>query len=174
MIGVKQSQWTSEIYHNGVEKRGSWSQLHAFAAEADIVILTCTQTAATRGMVDAAFLAACKVGVVIINVARGGAFQPNEMICSSHNALCCMRGCQRRWLFSAGGLLDYDAVKEGLESGKIGALGLDVQWQEPIDPEDYFARHPRCCPPQLRPLCRCECSTSTAFSWLLAGWSLDM
>ena len=71
VLGVKQSPWTSEIHYNGVEKRGSWSQLHAFAAEADIVILTCTQTAATRGMVDAAFLAACKPGVVIINVARG-------------------------------------------------------------------------------------------------------
>ena len=41
-----------------------------------------------------------------------------------------------------GGLLDYDAVKSGLDSGKVGALGLDVQWEEPFDPADYVARHP--------------------------------
>ena len=81
VIGVKQSPWTNEIQYNGVEKRGSWSQLHAFAAEADIVILTCTQTAATRGMVDAAFLAACKAGVIIINMARGEfSPQPKELV----------------------------------------------------------------------------------------------
>ena len=28
-----------------------------------------------------------------------------------------------------GGLLDYDAVKAGLESGIIAGMGLDVQWQ---------------------------------------------
>lgn len=44
----------------------------------------------------------------------------------------------------AGGLLDYDAVKAGLESGHIGGLGLDVQWQEPFDPQDWIALHPRC------------------------------
>ena len=32
---------------------------------------------------------------------------------------------------------------EGLKSGQIGALGLDVQWQEPFDPEDFVAKHPR-------------------------------
>jgi phosphoglycerate dehydrogenase-like enzyme len=35
-----------------------------------------------------------------------------------------------------GGLLDYDATLLGLKSGKIGGLGLDVQWEEPMDPED--------------------------------------
>jgi len=34
-------------------------------------------------------------------------------------------------------------VLEGLGSGRIGALGLDVQWQEPFDPEDPVAKHPR-------------------------------
>ena len=43
-----------------------------------------------------------------------------------------------------GGLLDYDAVKSALEAGQIGGLGLDVQWQEPVDPEDFFAMHPKC------------------------------
>ena len=42
-----------------------------------------------------------------------------------------------------GGLLDYEAVKCALESEHIGGLGMDVQWQEPINPDDYFARHPK-------------------------------
>jgi phosphoglycerate dehydrogenase-like enzyme len=85
------------------------------------------------------FLSHCKRGVRIVNVARGG-------------------------------LLDYEAVKEGLQSGTIGGMGLDVQWQvrhtgsdalpatdstgassdpgrclqqEPYDPEDFIAQHPK-------------------------------
>lgn len=42
----------------------------------------------------------------------------------------------------AGGLLDYDAVLKELD-GKIGALGLDVQWSEPFAPDDPVAKHPR-------------------------------
>ncbi|KAK9830334.1 hypothetical protein WJX72_011101 [[Myrmecia] bisecta] len=42
-----------------------------------------------------------------------------------------------------GGLLDYDAVKAALEGGRIGGLGLDVQWQEPWHPDDYVSTHPR-------------------------------
>jgi lactate dehydrogenase-like 2-hydroxyacid dehydrogenase len=44
---------------------------------------------------------------------------------------------------STGGLLDYDSVKEGLDTGQIGHLGLDVQWAEPFDPRDWVAQHPR-------------------------------
>ncbi len=46
-------------------------------------------------------------------------------------------------MWHAGGLLDYDATRQGLDSGKIRALGLDVQWQEPFDPDDYIAKHDR-------------------------------
>lgn len=42
-----------------------------------------------------------------------------------------------------GGLLDYDAMLQGLDTGHIGGLGLDVQWQEPFDPSDPLATHPR-------------------------------
>jgi phosphoglycerate dehydrogenase-like enzyme len=44
----------------------------------------------------------------------------------------------------AGGLLEYGVVQEGLESGHIAALGLDVHPSEPIDPHHFLARHPRC------------------------------
>ena len=40
-----------------------------------------------------------------------------------------------------GGLLDYDSVLEGLNRGKIGGMGLDVQFWEPFDPEDPIAQH---------------------------------
>ncbi|XP_076953873.1 uncharacterized protein LOC143628088 [Bidens hawaiensis] len=35
-----------------------------------------------------------------------------------------------------GGLLDYKAVYDGLESGHLGGLGIDVAWTEPFDPDD--------------------------------------
>lgn len=42
-----------------------------------------------------------------------------------------------------GGILDYDATLRGLNSGKIGAMGLDVQFWEPFDPDDPIAQHPQ-------------------------------
>ena len=41
-----------------------------------------------------------------------------------------------------GGLLDYEATKEALSSGKLGGLATDVAWEEPIDPMDEIASHP--------------------------------
>lgn len=42
-----------------------------------------------------------------------------------------------------GGLLDYEAVRVGLDSGRIAGLGLDVQEHEPVDPQHWLAQHPR-------------------------------
>ncbi len=78
---------------------------------ADVVVFACSLNTESRGMMDAEFLARCKPGVIIINVARGG-------------------------------LLDYDATKWGLETGRIGGMGLDVQWDEPMDPDDGVLKHP--------------------------------
>lgn len=92
--------------------RGCWGQDSArLAAEADIIAVTCHQDEQNRGMVGGEFLAHCKPGVRIINVARGG-------------------------------LLDYEAMREGLASGKIAGLALDVQEHEPVDPEHWLAQHP--------------------------------
>lgn len=44
---------------------------------------------------------------------------------------------------ATGGLLDYDAVAEGLQDGRIGGLGLDVQWSEPWNPADPMTSHAR-------------------------------
>ena len=40
-----------------------------------------------------------------------------------------------------GGLLDYDAISSMLDSDQIGALGLDVQWQEPWEPDHFITKH---------------------------------
>lgn len=42
-----------------------------------------------------------------------------------------------------GGLVDPDAALTALESGAAGGLGLDVQWEEPVDPAHPLATHPR-------------------------------
>ncbi|XP_074279584.1 uncharacterized protein LOC141604919 [Silene latifolia] len=41
-----------------------------------------------------------------------------------------------------GGLLDYDAIVQGLESGHLGGLGIDVAWTEPFDPTDRVLQFP--------------------------------
>lgn len=92
-------------------------QLPSILPEMDIVVVACVQNAATRGMINDAFLSHCKSrfslkdgpltflrdGVKIVNVSRGG-------------------------------VLDEGAILDGLKRGKIGGLGLDVQWNEPFDP----------------------------------------
>lgn len=40
-----------------------------------------------------------------------------------------------------GGLLEYQPVLNALESGKIGGLGLDVQFEEPFDSNDPIAKY---------------------------------
>ncbi|PWA83411.1 D-isomer specific 2-hydroxyacid dehydrogenase family protein [Artemisia annua] len=41
-----------------------------------------------------------------------------------------------------GGLLDYEAVHNGLKSGHLGGLGIDVAWTEPFDPDDPILKFP--------------------------------
>ncbi|CAG9463473.1 unnamed protein product [Pedinophyceae sp. YPF-701] len=56
--------------------------------------------------------------------------------------LTCCRPGVRIVNVSRGGLMDYDACKAELQSGRIGGMGLDVQWHEPFDPSDPLATHP--------------------------------
>jgi D-3-phosphoglycerate dehydrogenase len=74
----------------------------AAAAEADIVTLHCPSNAATRGMVDAGFLAGMKRGAVLVNTARGT-------------------------------LVDPAALERALRDGQLGAAGLDVFEEEPVN-----------------------------------------
>ncbi|CAI5525041.1 unnamed protein product, partial [Closterium sp. Naga37s-1] len=41
-----------------------------------------------------------------------------------------------------GGLLHYPAINQALESASLAGLGIDVAWQEPIDPSEPLLKHP--------------------------------
>lgn len=41
-----------------------------------------------------------------------------------------------------GGLLDYEAIANGLRSGHFGGLAMDVAWTEPFDPNDPILQFP--------------------------------
>lgn len=47
------------------------TDLHAVLAEADALVVACALTAETKGLIDAAALAALKPGAVLVNIARG-------------------------------------------------------------------------------------------------------
>ncbi|HTZ40658.1 MAG TPA: 2-hydroxyacid dehydrogenase [Syntrophales bacterium] len=42
---------------------------------------------------------------------------------------------------SRGGLVNRDALEKALASGQIAGAGLDVFWEEPVDPSDPIFRH---------------------------------
>lgn len=69
--------------------------LDALLRQSDIITLHVPLTARTRRLLNAARLAKCKPGVILINTARGA-------------------------------LVDTDALLDGLNSGRIGGVGLDV------------------------------------------------
>ncbi|KAK9798534.1 hypothetical protein WJX73_010930 [Symbiochloris irregularis] len=113
LLAVRRSPWQGEHEAEALlDERGSWEDLPSFAARSQLMILTCSQNEQTRGMINSSLLAACRRGVYIVNVARGG-------------------------------LLDYDAVRQALDSGHLGGLGLDVQWSEPWDPHDPISSDAR-------------------------------
>lgn len=88
---------------SSLSRKGKWSDLHNFAATADLAFVCCAENAGTRGVVGEAFWSSANPrGLVLVNVARGG-------------------------------LVDPSAALSALRSGKALALALDVQWEEPVD-----------------------------------------
>ena len=74
LMAVRRSAWgqaPDQAAEALLDGKGAWGDLPRFAAEADVIIVACSQDASSRGFVNAAFLAACRPGVVIVNVARG-------------------------------------------------------------------------------------------------------
>ena len=68
----------------------------------------------TRGLIDATAVARMKPGAVFINTARGGVVE------------------------------SFDVLADGLESGQLGAVGLDVFEEEPPDTSHRLFRDRRC------------------------------
>lgn len=77
----------------------------ALLSSADTVTIHCPLTEETRGMVNADFIAKMKPGASLVNAARGGV------------------------------VADLDCVEEGLRSGRLASVAMDVLPQEP--PQDH-------------------------------------
>ena len=88
--------------------------------DAHVVILACTQTAENAGMVDDAFLDATRDGCVLVNVARGGLFQPDAVLRA----------------------LDGE-TKTKTKTKKLAFVASDVAWEEPADPTHPLIAHAR-------------------------------
>ena len=89
-------------------------------AQADVVTLHATLTAATAGLIDAAALARMKRGAVLLNLGRGGLIDGLDIL--------------------------YDALQEG----RLGAVALDTFEPEPPDLDHPIFRHERCiCSPHV-------------------------
>jgi phosphoglycerate dehydrogenase-like enzyme len=76
--------------------------------------------------------------------AWGGSFDINFSVCDVSFPISLNSFLQDAILvnIARGHLLDYDAVKSALETGRLAGLGMDVAWSEPFDPSDPVARHP--------------------------------
>ncbi|KAE9598376.1 hypothetical protein Lal_00027182 [Lupinus albus] len=56
------------------------------------------------------------------------------------NFISCMKKGALLVNIARGGLIDYKAVVNHLESGHLGGLGTDVAWTEPFDPNDQILK----------------------------------
>jgi len=65
---------------SSLSRKGRWSDLHSFAATADLAFLCCAENDETRGVVGDAFWARAKPGLVLVNVARGGLVDPGAAV----------------------------------------------------------------------------------------------
>ena len=63
-----------------VERVGSLDDAGKLAADADIIVLACSLTDATRGFADAEFFAQVKPGAVLVNIARGALIDDAALI----------------------------------------------------------------------------------------------
>ncbi len=98
-MGVRRSPWGANPSDSHLEaelqQRGVFQDLPSLVGQADLIVLTCSLTDATRGMVDRPFLKACKPGVRIINVARG--LQSLHLVSLLRHLLCSLAVSHLVW-----------------------------------------------------------------------------
>lgn len=73
---VRRSPMTSEL----VDKAGTMADLPALLPEADVIVLACPLTEATRGFAGADFFEALKKDAILVNIARGGLIDDGAMM----------------------------------------------------------------------------------------------
>ena len=76
---VARQSATADAY---ADKVISLSDVHAHLPNADVVVLACPATDATRGLVDMTFLGAMKADSLLVNVARGSLIDESALLAS--------------------------------------------------------------------------------------------
>lgn len=66
--------------HPHADSMGTLADLHARAAEADVIVLACPLNAQTRGLASQDFFGRIKTGAILVNIARGGLVDDAQMI----------------------------------------------------------------------------------------------
>ncbi len=94
-----------------IARVGKPADLHAFLAEADVVVICVPLTRETERLFDDRAFAAMKKGAFLLNVARGR-------------------------------IVDTDALRRALRSGKLAGAGLDVTDPEPLPPDHPLWKDP--------------------------------
>ncbi|OAE31644.1 hypothetical protein AXG93_3384s1180 [Marchantia polymorpha subsp. ruderalis] len=134
-----------------VDEKGGMEHLHEFLSRSDIVVLCCTQSPKTVGMVNEDFLASMKMVEISspsdVSISRSLCILFPWLPVDKHSAT----GGVLSVVYNPGallvnvargGLMDYTAVSEALKSGHLGGLATDVTWVEPIDPKDPIVHLP--------------------------------
>ena len=89
-------------------------ELDELLARSDYISVHVPLNDGTRGMIDATAVARMKRGAIFVNTARGGIVE------------------------------SLDVLADGLDSGQLRAVGLDVFPEEPPDSSHRLFRDPRC------------------------------
>ncbi|XP_035833536.1 hydroxypyruvate reductase isoform X2 [Helianthus annuus] len=126
-------------HEDSVDEKGSHEDIYEFAKKSDIVVCCLTMNSQTLGMAMKP-----KPDGYTRNMKHLGRVYliPTQVGTVNENFISSMRKGGLLVNIARGGLLDYKAVYEGLESGHLGGVGMDVAWMEPFDPNDPILKFP--------------------------------
>ena len=81
VVAIARAERTDDFADRIVSSRS----FHSVLAEADALVVACSLTAETMGMVNAAAIAAFKPGGVLVNIARGGVIDTTAVVEALHS-----------------------------------------------------------------------------------------
>ncbi|XP_010243885.1 PREDICTED: uncharacterized protein LOC104587840 isoform X2 [Nelumbo nucifera] len=120
-------RWTSDLLES-CQTNDSFARSPAFNIQSDAYNSLVDKKGGPEDLYD--FAREADIVVVCLLLNRETAGIVNKRFLSS------MRKGALLLNIARGGLLDYEAVADHLESGRLGGLGIDVAWTEPFDPDD--------------------------------------